>query len=72
MIGRRQFLSLLGGAVAAPVVGVPSVHAAARAIPIHAAPPFAELVGRDQYIRLLLDFGVGPLPIWTRIFPRPA
>lgn len=40
---------------------VPRVYGRHRIVPPYGARPFTELLGKDQYLRLLFDLGYGPL-----------
>jgi len=46
-----------------PYGAVPRVYGRHRVFPTLAAPPVSELVGDEQYLRLLFDFGYGPLAL---------
>lgn len=48
---------------ARPYQPVPQILGKRRLVPAYAALPFTELVGADQYIRLLFSLGFGPLKI---------
>ncbi|MFQ5954021.1 MAG: host specificity factor TipJ family phage tail protein [Kiloniellales bacterium] len=47
----------------APYAPVPRCFGKTRVRPLMAARPFAEIAGEDQYLRLLFDFGYGPLTL---------
>jgi len=42
---------------------IPCVIGTVRFFPTHAALPYTEIVGRDQYLRMLLDLGPGDLDV---------
>lgn len=42
---------------------VPRVFGRIKVFPVYAAVPFTEAEGNDQYVRLLFDFGYGPLQL---------
>lgn len=48
---------------ARPFAPVPRVFGLYRVFPQYAAKPFTEIVGNDQFLRLLFTFGYGPLEI---------
>lgn len=48
---------------ARPFAPVPRVFGRYRVFPQYAAKPFTEIVGNDQFLRLLFTFGYGPLQI---------
>lgn len=48
---------------ARPFAPVPRVFGRYRVFPQYAAKPFTEIVGNDQFLRLLFTFGYGPLRI---------
>jgi hypothetical protein len=48
---------------ARPFAPVPRVFGLYRVFPQYAAKPFTEIVGNDQFLRLLFTFGYGPLQI---------
>jgi hypothetical protein len=48
---------------AAPWEPIPVVLGRHRMAPLYAAPPFTEVVGDDQYLRLLFVWGYGPLAL---------
>ena len=45
---------------AQPFSGVPSILGKARFVPPYGAQPYTEIVGNDQYLRLLVVWGYGP------------
>lgn len=48
---------------ARPFAPVPRVFGRYRVFPQYAAKPFTEIVGNDQFLRLLFTFGYGPLQL---------
>lgn len=48
---------------ARPFAPVPRVFGKYRVFPQYAAKPYTELVGNDQFLRLLFTFGYGPLQV---------
>lgn len=46
-----------------PYGAVPRVFGAHRVFPLYGAAPFTEIVGSDQYLRLIFDLGYGPLQL---------
>jgi hypothetical protein len=48
---------------ASPYGPVPRVFGSHRVFPLYGAAPFTEIVGSDQYLRLLFDVGYGPLAL---------
>lgn len=60
----QQLNSLTGTSnQAAPYQCIPCVLGTSRMYPPHAALPYTEISGKDQYLRMLLDFGFGDLDI---------
>lgn len=60
----QQLNSLTGTSnQAAPYSVIPCVVGTTRFFPPHAALPFTEISGDDQYLRMLLDLGMGDLDI---------
>ncbi|MBF6560381.1 MAG: hypothetical protein IVW56_08840 [Candidatus Binataceae bacterium] len=49
--------------MAAPFSPIPKIYGARRIFPQYAASPYNELVGFDQYLRMLFLLGYGPLDI---------
>ncbi|HUY28601.1 MAG TPA: hypothetical protein VMV27_14420 [Candidatus Binataceae bacterium] len=59
-----QSYTVSGGANSAAAFSViPKIYGARRIFPQYAASPYTELVGHDQYLRMLFLLGYGPLDI---------
>ena len=60
----QQSYTVSGGANSAAAFSViPKIYGARRIFPQYAASPYTELVGFDQYLRMLFLLGYGPLDI---------
>ena len=59
-----QAYTVSGGAnSAAPFSVIPKIYGARQIFPQYAASPYTELLGEDQYLRMLFLLGYGPLDI---------